>query len=264
VQDLQHLRPDHDETLVARLFADDLAGREADAARALVAECPACAALLADLRALASATTALPATRRPRDFRLTQADAARLRPGGWRQFLRRFGDPDLSFTRPLAMGLTTLGIAGLLLTALPGGFGFGSGGASILSTVGNRVTLPEAGGGAYYGSPPAASGILGAAPSPAIGMAPNTAPSAVESSPASGPPSGDRSGFTKSSGTADQGAQALPESAAPAERATLGPAAIASPPDAGGGPSPLFVLSVVVLLAGLGLGGLRRAARRLA
>ncbi len=61
MQDLQHLRPDHDETLVARLAADDLAGREVDAAGALVTECPACAELLADLRAIVRATAALPA-----------------------------------------------------------------------------------------------------------------------------------------------------------------------------------------------------------
>lgn len=260
MQDLQHLRPDHDETLVARLAADDLAGREADAARALVMECPACTELLVDLRAIATATAALQPTRRSRDFRLTQADAARLRPAGWRQLLHRFGEPGLSFTRPLAMGLTTLGIAGLLLTALPGGFGFGSGAASIPSTLGNQVMSPEAAGGADYESAPTASGIREFASSPAIDMAPSAPPAAAVSSPASA----DAGGSTKGSGAPDQGPQAPSVSPVPAERATPGPAAIAPLSDAGGGPSPLFILSVAVLVAGLGLGGLRRAARRLA
>ena len=69
---LPHTAPDHDETLVARLAADDLpeTDRDAGLARSLVAECPACAELLADLRAIAAATAVLPAPRRTRDFRL--------------------------------------------------------------------------------------------------------------------------------------------------------------------------------------------------
>lgn len=246
MQDLQHLRPDHDEFLVARLAADDLVGREAGAANALTTECPACAQLLADLRAIASATATLPATRRPRDFRLSQADAARLRPAGWRRFVARFGAPELSFTRPLAMGLTTLGIAGLLLASLPAGFGLGAGAS------------PEAAGGAYSAAAPDASGIRNLASSPAIVMAPSVPPAAAESSPASG----DASGATKSSGAPDRATQS--ESPAPAEGLTPGPAAIAPLSEAGGGPSPLVVLSVVLLVTGLGLGGLRRVARRLA
>lgn len=248
MQDLQHLRPDHDEFLVARLAADDLVGHEAGAANALTTECPACAQLLADLRAIASATATLPATRRPRDFRLTRADAVRLQPVGWRRFVARFGAPELSFTRPLAMGLTTLGIAGLLLASLPAGFGLGAGAS------------PEAAGGAYSAAAPEPSGIRDLASSPAIVMAPSVPPAAAESSPASG----DASGATKSTGAPDQGAQALSGSPTPAELATPGPAAIAPLSEAGGGPSPLVVLSVVLLVAGLGLGGLRRVARRLA
>jgi hypothetical protein len=91
-------------------------------------------------------------------------------------------------------------------------------------------------------------------------MAPSAPPAAVESSPASN----DFSGSTKGSGAPEQGPQAPSVSPVPAERATPGPAAIAPSSDAGGGPSPLFVLSAAVLVAGLGLGGLRLAARRLA
>ncbi len=83
---LPHTRPDHDETLIARLAVDDLASDDRDRLRATtqVAECPACAELLADLRTIATAVAALPEPRRTRDFRVTEADAARLRPTGWR------------------------------------------------------------------------------------------------------------------------------------------------------------------------------------
>ena len=66
-----------------------------------------------------AATAGLPAPRRTRDFRLTDADAARLRQTRWRRLLGRFGDPRLAFTRPLATGLVTLGIAGLVLASAP-------------------------------------------------------------------------------------------------------------------------------------------------
>ena len=114
-----HLQPDHDETLIARFAADDVTGAEAASAARRVADCPACAELHADLRSIMAATATLPAPRRTRDFRLTEADAARLQRTGWRRLLGRFGDPRLAFTRPLATGLVTLGIAGLLLSAAP-------------------------------------------------------------------------------------------------------------------------------------------------
>ena len=120
---LPHVRPDHDETLVARLAADDLATREVLVAKAQVADCPACAELLADLRSIASATARLQGPQRTRDFRLTEADAARLRPAGWRGLLARLGSPDFAFARPVASGLAALGIAGLILASIPSGFG---------------------------------------------------------------------------------------------------------------------------------------------
>ena len=94
---LPHTHPDHDETLIARLAVDDLASDDRDRLRATtqVAECPACAELLADLRTIATAVAALPEPRRTRDFRLTEADAARLRPTGWRGALARLGIAEL-------------------------------------------------------------------------------------------------------------------------------------------------------------------------
>jgi len=97
-----------------------------------LAACPDCVALHSDLVAIAAALpdAAIPA--RPRDYRLGPADAARLRRTGWRRWLAAVGTSrdtvtrplaigltTLGLARPLAIGLTTLGLAGLLLTALP-------------------------------------------------------------------------------------------------------------------------------------------------
>ena len=144
-----------------------------------MAGCPACAELLADLRAIATATAALPAPRRTRDFRLTDADAARLRPAGWRGLVARFGSPSFAFTRPLAAGLATLGIAGLLFATIPLGFGGATSLAPehVLSTVGNSVGSQDSTGGFSASEAPAA-------PSPAASAA--AAPAPAEAPPASG------------------------------------------------------------------------------
>ncbi len=110
--------PAHDSYLIAQLAADDLTGPDREFAERLVAACPRCADLLADLRAIASATADLPAPVRPRDFRLTPADAARLR-SRWRRWLGGLAEPRFSFAQPLGAALATIGLAGLLLTVLP-------------------------------------------------------------------------------------------------------------------------------------------------
>ena len=81
--------------------------------------CARCAGLYVDLVALTAALplSALPA--RPRSFTLTAEDARRLRPGGWRGWWSAVGSARDTLTRPLAIGITTLGLAGLLLTAAP-------------------------------------------------------------------------------------------------------------------------------------------------
>src|ERR1700704_697802 len=67
------------------------------------------------------ATAALPTAVRPSDFQLTPEQAARLRPMGWRRLVAAFASPRLAMTRQLGIGLTTLGLAGLLVSVLPGG-----------------------------------------------------------------------------------------------------------------------------------------------
>src|SRR5450759_1205686 len=106
--------------MIAALDAGDLAGDERDRAARLVDRCAGCAALLGDLAIIRTATATLPAPPRRRDYRLSDADAARLRPSAWRSVIGWIGTPR-STVRPLAGGLAALGIAGLLLLA-PHGF----------------------------------------------------------------------------------------------------------------------------------------------
>ena len=132
----------HDPLLVAALVDRDLAGPELDRARAQVADCSACAELHADLLSLAAATRALPTPARPRDFTLTETDVARLRPGLVRRLLGAIGSSRDAFSRPLAAGLTTLGLAGLLVATVPTVLPAGESGAAALSPVGAPIT-PE-------------------------------------------------------------------------------------------------------------------------
>lgn len=119
--------------LIAALDAGDLAGRELATAESLVLACAGCAALAADLSAIRGAMPALPVPPRRRDYRLTDVDAARLRPSGVRRLLEWLAAPR-SPVRPLATGLATLGVVGLLLTAgLPGLGGLAVGDASLMS-----------------------------------------------------------------------------------------------------------------------------------
>ncbi|MFP5344009.1 MAG: hypothetical protein ACLGIJ_13985 [Candidatus Limnocylindria bacterium] len=84
-----------------------------------LAACGDCRSLATDLRALALALPASAIPARPRDLRLTVAAAARLRPRGWRRVVALVGSARDGVTRPLAVGLTTLGIVGLLMSAIP-------------------------------------------------------------------------------------------------------------------------------------------------
>jgi anti-sigma factor RsiW len=260
---LPHTAPGHDEILVARLAADDLPETDPDGrrARSLVAECPACAELLADLRAISTATAALPQPRRTRDFRLTEADAARLRPAGWRGLLARFGSPSFAFTRPLAAGLATLGIAGLLLAALPSGLGGSAALApeTMSSAAGSPATAQDKSGAYASAAPSAAPSALAPAEGP-VAASPETRTNATVppegASPAAGGAVTDGGGTKSAAGGPTAGPSLPPEPgpSGPAEREGAG----------AGGASPLFLVSSVLLVAGLALGGLRLVARRLA
>jgi hypothetical protein len=237
----------HDMTIVAALATSDrdLDRSTADAARAQVASCTTCADVLADLVTLQSAipTTSTPA--RPRDFRLTDADAARLRRTGWRRFLGFFGSARDGVSRPLAIGLTTVGLAGLLVATLPSMF-MASSGASMLAPVGPSVeqAQPAAGGaGDAYGSDKI---TMSGEPAPSDGVRGEAAASgAAASEPADG-------GVFSGANPDELGGRLE----------TTGDSAAALRDDASG-LSVLFVIAGTLLIAGIGLFGLRWSARRL-
>lgn len=127
----------HDRELVARSAANDLAASEAIPARDLLASCAECAGLAADLIAIAAATRELGSaaghaeTAAARDFRLSEADATRLRrrslPG-----LGRLAGSLGGRAGGLGGALATLGLVGILVSAgLPTLLGAAGGAASI-------------------------------------------------------------------------------------------------------------------------------------
>jgi hypothetical protein len=150
----------HDLLAIAALADRGATGEEADLARAQIDACGECAALHADLVSLASAARQLPPIARPRDFQLRPVDAQRLRPNLIRRLFGSFGTARDGFSRPLAAGLTTLGLAGLLLGILPGtlSLGGGLGGGSAAATSAPALAAPaasEAAGGAAEAPAPA-------------------------------------------------------------------------------------------------------------
>jgi hypothetical protein len=260
-----HIRPDHDEMLIARLAADDLTEREAVHARTLVGSCPACALLHADLRSIMAATAGLPAARRTRDFRLSETDAGRLRQTRWRRLLGRFGDQRLAFTRPLASGLVALGIAGLVLASAPSFAGLGGiGSAGAAPAFAPVPGAPE--GAAASGQPRTDQGLPGSAsaalPGPGAVSGPTAGPvgspspqvplAAGAAAPSSTPASVSLGGVTNAIPSLLPGPPDNSFSAKSAEGA----------PAAASGPSLLLVGSVALLILGIALFLLRWAARR--
>ncbi len=166
----------HDLLLVAALADRELTGTEHDRARAQVDACTECASLHTDLVSLARATQVLPAVARPRDFTLRPEDAQRLRPNLVRRIFGSFGTARDGFSRPLAMGFTTLGLAGLLVGAIPGALPMASSGAGADTM--QRLEVMSAA--------PAASGDLYERANGAAGQTP--APQFANPAPATGAP----------------------------------------------------------------------------
>jgi anti-sigma factor RsiW len=149
----------HDELLVARLYGGDMDASERDRALDQLADCPDCAALFADLGAIALATAALPVPRRPRDFTLTASDAARLGAGRRRppSFLR----PELR--RSFGGVLAALGLVGVVLTGGFSAFGGAAGTTSSDQSNRNSLAADQAAAGGFAS--------LAAAPQPAASAA---------------------------------------------------------------------------------------------
>jgi hypothetical protein len=228
----------HDLSTVAALAAraHDLDDATTASARRQVAECTACADVLADLLTLQTVLPTTSTPTRPRDFRLTPADAARLHRTGWRRFLGFFGSARDGFSRPLAIGFTTLGLAGLLVATVPtlymGAGGAASGPSEVLAPVGNALPAASAA--------PSAAASMEAYSSERIGMEAPAGAGGAE--PADSVDGGVFSG-------AEPGVTDIAGDLAIRDDAT--------------GLSALFVLGGVLLIAGLGLFGLRWSARRL-
>jgi anti-sigma factor RsiW len=249
----------HDRLLIASLVDRSVSDSERSIAEQQLNACPACAQLLEELVALAAATRALPVPARKRDFTLTEADAERLRVSGWRRLMGAIGSTRDVFSRPLAIGLTTLGLAGLLVATVP--MPFGTGGATSaerLSPIGAAAEDSSDGSAAGEEFPTQA---LEAQPlpeesGPAVAAAgPSTAPSgAGEAAPDASP--GDLA-----PDVLFEGGETSPLPGEPDAQRNLSSVGF----DNGGGfvPSPMFLVAGLLLLTGLGLFGLRWAARRL-
>lgn len=252
----------HDLLLVSAWAAGDAGPADEARARAIVDSCAECAALATDIRSIAAATAALPAPVRTRDFRLTEADAARLRPAGWRLALRALTSPTLAFTRPLAAGLTTLGLVGIVVTSVPMGmFSAATGGAAGAGPASSQEPAETRDAPETFRSPAA----VGAAPPPGATSVPGVLRGAEVASPA---PSGVASFDSLAGGVAS------PETTSQAPEDTIGSVDAGADPDRlsqgdgalrseGSGVSPFFALSAAAFLLGLGLFVLRWTARRL-
>ncbi len=236
----------HDLTLIAALAArtPDLTDVQMVTAHDQLASCDPCTTLLADLVAL---QTALPTTStpvRPRDFTLTPADAARLHRGGWRRLLGLIGSGRDNVTRPLAVGFTSLGMAGLLLASF--------------STF-------YAGGSAQSGPSAAGARVEQAAPAPSAAAMASAAPSgapAAGGAAASEP--GDQAYATNEmSVSVDPNATGAEGGVFSGSGDIAGEGSLLSLRDDASGLSVMFVVAGTLLLVGLGLFALRWSARRL-
>jgi hypothetical protein len=235
----------HDLALIAALHdrdsAEALRPAELEMARAQLDACPACAALHRDLGQLVGGLRSSMAPSRPRDFRLTAADAKRLQPGGLRGFLRTIGSARDGLSRPLAIGLTTLGLVGVLVGTIPGGMSLG------VATSGEDSA----------GGQQAAPAPSGAAAAPAAGEAIPDRTHTLEM--ASEDPvdtmQADGYVFNGSEGFATDGDQQRQTVQSTAEDASLR--------DDPSGVSAMVVIGGTMLIIGLGLFALRWSARRL-
>jgi len=231
----------HDPTWMAALASrePDLSPAERTRAQAALESCGPCADLFADLVAVPAAIPSAETQARPRDFTLTPADAARLRPRGLRRLFKAIGSARDGVTFPLAMGLTTMGIAGLLLATIPSAFS-GAGGATsdTLSAVGEAAPMP---------APASAAPAASAAAAPAA--------QATDLDRFSGAPTSE---------TAEGGEVFTGDDGDPALEMRLDAAAtLEAIRDDATGRSALLVAAATLLIAGLGLFLLRWSARRL-
>ena len=254
------LHEQHDPILVVSLASGDLATADRDRATAqsLVDTCADCARLHDDVLALAVATKALPPAVRTRDFRLTPEQAAQLQPRGWRRF---FTAPGAVFSRQLGVGLTTLGIAGILVSSigsLPLGMSSSAGGpaagsapsaAPAAEALGSEDTQQVPQPAASFEGDTSAGGVdTTIAGSPSLPFSAGAASPAAASQPppnAIGTPAAAPSldAFRNSGGEAE-------ETAATDDGDATSPL-LSSTDDGSSGPPILLVVSSLILVAGV-------------
>jgi hypothetical protein len=275
----------HDPLLVASLAAGDLAGAERDRATAQVASCADCGELHADLILIARATAALPPAVAPRDFTLTPEQAAALRPGGWRRLVAAISGSRPLMSRQLGIGLTTIGLAGLLVSTLPSiQLGnAGSGTAAAPAQPGEQAPPAAAAAGSASGGGETSTdtntasggpvGVTGdgASPVPALlGTLPSAAPSARVAAPVAGQSS---AGGYGTYGGAKAAASTAPTTAGrnnyDAAGPTANPEGVAAPQDSRlaakeptSGRDLILAGSLVLLWAGIALLVIRQLVRR--
>ena len=109
----------HDRVLVARYAAGDAYAAETDLAQSLVDNCDECAFLAADIRLIAARMHELPAVHRPRDFRIAPEQADKLRGSWFDRLMRGLSMPGWGVARPLAGAAMAIGIALVVVGALP-------------------------------------------------------------------------------------------------------------------------------------------------
>jgi hypothetical protein len=268
----------HDPLLVASLAAGDLAGADRDHATAQIASCADCAELHADLILIARATAALPPAVAPRDFTITPKQAAALRPVGWRRLVAAMSRSRPLMSRQLGFGLATIGLAGLLVSALPS---MQLGGSSAAAPALQAAPAAGSAGGGETSTDTSGSGgqvgITGDATSPAPARLGALASAAASAAPRAAAPQEDQSsppGFGAYGGP--KGASASPgtvagpidDSSIPTDpRAVAGTASephafgeTSAPSD--GGRSLLLAGSLVLLWAGIALLIVRQLVRR--
>lgn len=231
----------HDVVLLAAVADRDPDPVARQTVARMIGDCGQCAAIAEDLRLLAIGLADLPPSLpAPRDMRLTQADAARLRRGGlWRSILRPFGATGLPALRPLAGALTALGLAGLLLSTVPLGLPGRAAMFDVGKAVGNGAAVPAASTAAVL-APTQLSAASDAAGGPGE-LAPSAAPRSAETAR---PPTTDT--------TSQAHASSVPATIVPAGGAGAGGSSIPT----------LTLISIVLLGGGLGLLALRLLAGR--
>jgi len=105
--------------LVARFAAGDAYPSEQTEAQRLVDGCAECAALATDIRLIAARMADLPQVTRPRDFRISPEQADKLRGSWFDRVMRNFASPGWGVARPLAGAAMAIGLALVVVGALP-------------------------------------------------------------------------------------------------------------------------------------------------